>query len=165
MYKFMIDATNDAYDIYINLISSPAGHYLSRRPYIIGLIKELFSSKELSGKRIIIEQDMGREIGRTDIVPTSEKDTIYYAQPIKSDVFSRFAKNRFPQVSSILTVVAIQDNDGNYEVSDTWIGANHPAFPGDNFATKESKTFWQSHALVQDALAIQSKTITKTCPY
>lgn len=165
MYKFVLDDTNDEYDIYVNSISSPAGHYLSRRPYIYAVVKELLSVHKLQGARIVIEQDMGRRIGTTDIVSTTDKDTIYYAQPLKSEVFSRFAKNRYPKVSSLLTVIVERDDDGNYEVSDIWIGGNHPAFPGDRFATADSKVYWQTHALVQDAQVIQSKTLTKMCPY
>ena len=161
----MLDETNDDYNIYINLISSSAGHYLSRRPYIITFIKELLSVNPLKGERVIIEQDMGRDIGTTDIVTTSDKDTIYYAQPLKSAIFSRFAKNRYPQVSSMLTVIVERDADGDYEVSDTWIGGSHPAFPGDKHETTESKSYWQAHALVQDAQPIQLKSLTKTCPY
>lgn len=165
MYRFVIAESSGGSVVYVNLISSSAGHYLSRRPYVIALLKELLSKKELRGKRIIVEHDMGRDIGTTDIVATSEKDIIYYAQPVKSEIFSRFAKNRYPQTSSKLTLVAVQDADGNYEVSDTWIGSSHPAFPGDKHETTESKEYWQTHALVQDAQIIQSRSITKTCPY
>ena len=165
MYKFMLDETNDEYDIYINLISSSAGRYLSRRPHIIPLVKELLSNNKIKGKRVVIEQDLGRNIGTADVVVTSDNDIIYYAQPPKSEVYSRIAKNRYAQPCSLLTVVLAQDNDGNYEVTDTWIGSNHPAFPGDNHATAYSNKYWKTHALVQDAQIIQSKTITKTCPY
>lgn len=165
MYKFSIDDTNPKYGVYINLISSPAGSYLSRRPYIFGLIKEVLETCKLNGQRVVVEHDMGRDIGTTDVVLTSSSDNIYYAQPIKSNVFSRFAKNRRPQVSSTLTVVFERDNLGNYEVTDTWIGINHPAFPGDKSATSASKKFWQNHALVQDAQLIQARTLTKVCPY
>ncbi len=165
MYKFRLDDTNDNYDIYINLISSPAGIYLSRRPYVLALIRELLSTNELHGDRIVIEQNMGRDIGTTDIVSTSDNDTIYYAQPVKSEVYSRFAKNRYPQVSNMLTVIVERDADGNYEVTNVWIGTNHPAFPGDYSATADSLVYWKTHALVQDAQAIQSKSLTKMCPY
>ncbi len=165
MYKYTIDEIDQDHEIYVNLISSSAGHYLSRRPYVIGLIKELMNMKELSGARIIIEHDMGRNIGTTDIVSTNGNDTIYYAQPIKSDAFSRFAKNRYPQPSNKLTVIIEQDADGNYEVRDTWIGPYCPAFPGDEHETAESKEYWQTHALVHNAQLIQSKSITKDCPY
>ncbi len=138
---------------------------MSRRPYVYALIRELLSTHKLQANRMVIEQDMGRNIGTTDIVSTTDKDTIYYAQPLKSEVFSRFAKNRYPQVSSTLTVIVNRDTDGNYEVTNVWIGGKHPAFPGDQFATADSKVYWKTHALVQDAQVIQSKSLTKTCPY
>jgi hypothetical protein len=165
MSKFIIADSDPAYEVYVNLISSSAGHYLSRKPYVIGLIKELLISHNLKAGRAVIEQDMGRKIGTTDIVSTGNNDTIYYAQPLKSKVFSRFAKNRYPQPSNTLTVIVERDNDGNYEVSDTWIGPNCPAFPGDEYETDESKKYWQTHALVQDAQVVQSKTVTRVCPY
>ncbi len=161
----MLDETNDEYDIYVNLISSSAGHYLSRRPHVIALVKELLSENKLEGKKVVLERDLGRDIGKTDVVVTSDADSIYYAQPLKSEVYSRFAKNRYAQPSSLLTVIVVRDSYGNYEVADTWIGANHPAFPGDANATTDSKVYWETHALVQDAQVIQSKSITKTCPY
>ncbi len=165
MYVYTIDDSHEGYTVYINLITSPAGHYLSRRPYLIALMKELLAGKQLSGQQLVIEEDMGRSIGTTDIVNTKDTDTIYYAQPIKSQVYSRFVKNRYPLSSSTLTLTVVQDDDGNYEVRDIWIGNNHPAFPGDQAESANSKAFWQSHALVHDALPIQSKTITKNCPY
>jgi hypothetical protein len=165
MYKFMLARSNDKYEVYINLISSSAGHYLSRRPYVINLIKEVLTPIKLSGARVVIERDMGRNIGNTDIVTTSTSDTIYYAQPVKAEIFSRFAKNKYPQPSNTLTIIVEQDSEGNYEVSDTWIGPFIPPFPGDDNETADSKSYWETHALAHDAQPIQSKTITKTCPY
>ena len=115
--------------------------------------------------RIIIEQNMGRQIGTTDIVKTGINDIIYYAQPIKSEVYLRFAKNRYPQPSNTLTIIVERDSEGNYEVSDTWIGSKCPAFPGDKYETRDSKNYWQNHAFVKDAQAVQSKSVTKVCPY
>lgn len=161
----MLEESNDGYDIYVNLISSSAGHYLSRHPHLITLIKELLTDRKLQGERAVIEEDMGRNIGVTDVVSTNEKDTIYYALPLKSKVYSRFARNRYPQTSNMLTLVVVRDTDGNYELSNAWIGTNYPAFPGDEFETDDSKEYWQTHALVQNAHAIQTQSITKTCPY
>lgn len=161
----MLDETNADYDIYVNSIESPAGQYLSRRPYVYGLIRELLANRKLRGSRVVIEKNMGRNIGTTDIVATTDKDNIYYAQALRSDVYTRFAKNRYPQVSDTLTVILERDSDGNYEVTNIWIGSSHPAFPGDEHATKESFDYWKTHAYVQDAQIIQSKTLTKVCPY
>lgn len=165
MYKFTLSRPDSDCEVYVDLISSSAGRYLSRRPYLINLIKEVLVSSDLSGDRVIVERDMGRTIGSTDIVKTSEKDTIYYAQPIKTKVFSRFAKNRYPESSQVLTIVVMQDGNGDYEVKDTWIGSASPPFPGDEHETNDSKIYWQTHALVHEARVVQSKTITRDCPY
>lgn len=165
MYRHTIAQSDIGYEIYINLIASPAGRYLSRRPYLINLIKEVLLPLELTEARIIIERDMGRNIGTTDIVATSDKDIIYYAQPMKTATFSRFAKNRYPQPSQIFTIIVERDDNGDYEIQDAWIGPSSPAFPGDAHESTDSKLYWQTHALVQDAQAIQSRSITKDCPY
>jgi len=165
MDKFMIANSQSGNDIYINLISSSAGKYLSRRPYLINIIKEALVNNNLKGLHMEVEIDMGRVIGSTDIVETSEKDNIYYAQPVKNANYSRFVKNRPPQPSRKLTIIVQKDDIGNYEVTDTWIGPCSPPFPGHENATDESRPYWENHALVQDAQIIQSRSITKVCPY
>lgn len=165
MYRYAITKSPAGYEIYVDLITSSAGQYLSRQPYIINLIKEVLLPMDLTSSKLAIERDMGRIIGNTDIVETTEKDNIFYAQPNKKNVFSRYAKNRYPSPSRKLTIILEQDADGNYEVSDTWIGPYSPPFPGDEKETAKSKDYWQTHALVHDSHAVQSRTITKICPY
>ncbi|MBI3624401.1 hypothetical protein HY218_02090 [Candidatus Saccharibacteria bacterium] len=165
MYRYVIVEMSSGYEIYVDLITSSAGHYLSRQPYVLNLIKEVLAPMHLTKSEVFIERDMGRTIGSTDIVETSEKDTIFYALPYKKSVFSRYAKNRNPVPSQKLSLTLQRDSTGNYELVDTWIGPSSPPFPGDKKATAKSKTYWQSHALVQDAQMVQAKTITKVCPY
>lgn len=165
MYKHIITESPTGFEVYVNLIDSEAGHYLSRQPYVINLIKEVLATVTLSGATVSLEQDMGRVIGNTDIVDTTDRDTIFYAKPIKKGVFSCYAKNRYPIPSNSLSILLQRDADNNYEVTNTWIGPMCPAFPGDAKAVANSRQYWQTHALVQDSQLIQSKTITKTCPY
>ncbi len=165
MYKFVITRSAHGYEVYVNFIESPAGQCLSRQPYMINLVKEALATQDLRKSELFIEYDMGRVIGNTDIVETSEKDIIFYAQPPKKKVYSRYAKNRYPLPSSKLTIALEQDKDGNYEILDTWIGPGSPPFPGDEKQTTASKVYWETHALVQDSQPVQSKTITKVCPY
>ncbi|HVC35885.1 MAG TPA: hypothetical protein VNE40_00355 [Candidatus Dormibacteraeota bacterium] len=165
MYRYVVAESPDGYQVWVNLITSSAGRYISRQPHLITLIKEVLAPMSLSGSRVSIERDMGRVIGNTDIVETSEKDSIFYAQPYKMNVFSRYVKNRFSPPSHKLTLIIQQDNEGNYELTDTWIGPCSPPFPGDIKETTKSKLYWASHALVSDAQIVQAKTITKVCPY
>jgi hypothetical protein len=59
----------------------------------------------------------------------------------------------------------MKDEEGNFEVKDTWVGPNIPAFPGDSKESSTSKLYWKTHALVQDSHIVQTKSITKVCPY
>lgn len=165
MHRHMIATSSNGHQIYVDVLSSAAGRYISRQPYVIALLKELLGTRSLSGETVAFAHNMGRNIGKTDIVETTEKDIIYYAQPFKKTVFSRYAKNRYPAASNSLTVMLRRDPSDGYELVDTWIGPFSPPFPGDPHETAESKLFWQTHALVPGAENIQSKTITKTCPY
>lgn len=165
MYRYVIKTIPSGRELYVNLISSQAGHYLSRQPYVLGLVKEVTDNLKFEHKNITAERDMGRIIGNTEIIDTTDKDTIYYAKANKKTIFSRFAKNRYPSQSSVLTVILERDQEGDYELLDTWIGPHCPPFPGDDHETSTSKLYWETHALVQDAHPVQSKTITKVCPY
>lgn len=165
MYRYTITESPLGYEVYINLINSSAGIYVSRRPQIINLIKEVLTPMDLTSSPMQIMHNMGRVIGNSDIVETTEKDTIYYALPFKKKVYGRYAKNRNPSPSSELTIILGKDTEGNYEVHDTWVGPYTPPFPGDEHMTAKSKPFWETHALAQDEHAVQSKSITKDCPY
>jgi hypothetical protein len=138
---------------------------VSRRPQIITLIKEVLVPMDLTKSPLHIMRNMGRVIGNSDIVETTEKDTIYYALPFKKNVYGRYAKNRNPAPSSELTIILTKDDNSDYEVVDTWVGPCSPPFPGDEHMTAKSKPYWETHALAQDEHAIQSKSITKDCPY
>lgn len=161
----MLAESANGYEVYVNLLVSPAGRYISRAPYVLNLLKEVLTPMRLTKVRHSIEHDMGRTIGNTDIIETTDKDVIFYAQPNKKAVYSRYAKNRYPSPSQHLTIIIEQDTEGNYEVTDTWIGPCSPPFPGDEHEDAKSKNYWESHALAQDFHSVQSKTITKICPY
>jgi len=165
MYRHKITESNNGYLVYVNLVSSDAAKYLSRQPQVLNLLREAISEMDLLKDDVVIEQDMGRVIGNTDIVETSEKDTIYYAQPNKKEHFSRFAKNRYPAPCEKITIIVKKDETGDYEVTDTWIGPCIPAFPGEDDEERKSLEYWSTHALVQDAVSVKTKSITKDCPY
>jgi hypothetical protein len=165
MYKYDIGESKNGRELYVNLITSSAGHYLSRQPYLIRLIKEVLAPMNFTAAEVLVERDMGRIIGNTNIVTTSEKDSVFYAQPSKKTIASRYVKNRSLTPSTTLTILLVQDTNDNYEIVDTWIGPFCPPFPGDERATSASRDYWETHALVADTEIVQFKTITKVCPY
>jgi hypothetical protein len=165
MYRYVITESHNGREVYVNLIKSSAGRYIGRQPHLLNLIRGVLQPMDLTGPILSLEHDMGRIIGSSDIVETSEKDTIFYAQPYKKDVFSRYVKNRSMSPSKSLTTILEQDTEGHYELVDTWVGSYSPPFPGDEKATADSKNYWENHALIIDTQIVQSKSITKTCPY
>jgi hypothetical protein len=83
MYRYLITESANGREVYINLISSSAGLTIKRQPHLLQLVKEVTAQKKLAGPKVMVEQDMGRVIGNSDVVKTDEKDTIFYAQPLR----------------------------------------------------------------------------------
>lgn len=165
MNKHPITISKNGAEVYVDLISSPAAANINRQPYLISLIKEVLSKTSLKGPAMLFEHDMGHDIGSTDIVETNEKDAIFYARPLKQDMYLRCVKGFSRSPSPYITISLERDEDGNYALLQAWIGRLVPPFPADKHATKQSKNYWETHAWLADSQALQSKTITKVSPY
>ena len=105
MNKHPVTASASGHDVYVNLIASLAGQYLSRQPYVLNLVKEVLEPMHLKDQSILIEHDMGRVIRNIDIVETSEQDTIFYAQSNKISFNSRYATIRYTPPLPTLRIV------------------------------------------------------------
>lgn len=165
MIKHPITNTLNGTPVYVDLIKSPASVSIAQQPHLVYLIKEALETTKVKGDTVTIEHDFGRNIGNSDVVKTTEKDTILYAKRIKHDTFSRFVKRRTSAPSPFISIVLKKDSDGEYVLYDTWVGKLAPPFPGAEDATDESKAYWEEHALVLEGQPIQVRTLTKTCPY
>jgi hypothetical protein len=80
-------------------------------------------------------------------------------------MYKRFVKNGKPQSTQHITVILSRDDEGEYELVDTWVGPMRPPHPGTPDETKAGRTFWDTHAFVLDREPIKLRTLTKTCPY
>jgi len=166
VYSFVVGVSANDHQVYTNIINSAAGYSFSRQPHLVSLAKDIIESLELTDVVIRMTHDMGRTIGNTNIVTTGDKDTIFYAQRLKrGDSVLRFVKNRSMEPSSELSIVLRKDGDGDYELTDVWIGPACPAFPGSADEGEDSKVYWQTHALTADSESISSQSVTSVCPY
>src|SRR6185437_10264535 len=165
MYSFAIGVSANDHQVYTNIINSAAGRCFSRQPHLVSLAKGVIESLMLSDSTMRVTYDLGRTIGNTNIVATREKDVIFYAQRLKQNDVLRFVKNRSMEPSSELSIVLHQDDEGNYELTDAWIGPACPSFPGSVDESKDSKTYWQTHALTAGSESISAQSITSICPY
>lgn len=165
MYSFAIGVSANDHQVYINIINSAAGRCFSRQPHLVGLAKGVVESLELTGSTLRVTHDLGRTIGNTNIVATRDVDQIFYAQRLKQSEVLRFVKNRSMEPSSELSIVLHKDSEGNYELTDVWVGPACPSFPGAADESKDSKMYWQTHALTADSESISSQSVTSVCPY
>lgn len=165
MYKYVVGVSQNGREAYINIISSAAGRYFSRQPYLFHIVKDILEPLKLTKPVVRLSHDMGRKIGNTNIVVTKDSDAVYYARQPKQSSMLRFVKNHSMVQSSELAVILERDKNGNYEITNVWIGPLCPPFPDAEDATPESKDYWQTHALVAGSETIDLQTVTRERPY
>jgi hypothetical protein len=166
MYHPLGNTHNDV-PVYVDLVHSPAGKQIALQPRLVGLAREAVGQLSVRGQELHIDHDMGRPIGYSFIVKTDEKDSILYAQFLHDEFFTRFVKNGSPHSTRYLSVRLRRDEDGQYELRDTWIGRTHPPQPGSAHETAKSKVYWADHAYIfgTDDRPLRLSTLTKVCPY
>lgn len=165
MYSFVIGTSANNRQVYTKIINSDAGRCFSRQPHLVSLAKSVVESLDLTDSVMRVTHDMGRTIGNTNIVATKDTDHIFYAQRPKQSNALRFVKHRMMEPSSELSIVLQRDSDGNYELTDAWVGPACPPFPGAADERADSKAYWQTHALTAGSESISLQSVTTTCPY
>lgn len=163
--KHPIGNSRNGVAVYVNLINSGAATHISQQPHLVGFVAEVLQKTTLQGAEISLEHDMKRTVGYDFVVTTTEKDTIVYAQTVRDTVYTRFVKNGKPVPAQHVVLMLRLDDDGEYELLDTWIGRINPPRPGSDGETTESKAYWADHAFVLDSQPIQLRTVTRVCPY
>lgn len=166
--KFMkhpVGKTKNGIPVYVDLIHSKAAKHISQQPHLLGLVKEVLASTNATKPSITIEQDMGRNIGYDFVVKTNDKDTVFYAQVLRSNNFMPYIKNGSPASTNYLTLILEKRKDDSYELTNAWIGRLSPPCPGSENESADSKDFWAEHAVVLGTQHLQLKTVTKECPY
>lgn len=115
------------------------------------LIPEALQHIDPAGRSFIVaEVDLGRPVGESICVSTSENDEIIFAQRRGRAGLTRFVKNKAPAPSSLMTVILKRTEaapKAQYVLITGYIGPNAGPEPWDAYATEESHSFWSTHAL------------------
>ncbi|HLZ15113.1 MAG TPA: hypothetical protein VKQ34_03920 [Candidatus Saccharimonadales bacterium] len=164
--KHPVGRTQNGKQVYVDLIYSDAAKHIAAQPHLLRLIAEVLPQTTLTGSSLSIECDMGRTIGYDFVVSTGETDSVFYAQLVHDNIFTRFIKNGEPLATPYLTLVLELDTKKDvYELRNAWIGRLCPPLPGSEQEIAESKAYWARHAFVLSNQPLQLRTVTKTCPY
>jgi hypothetical protein len=162
----LVGHTQNDLPVYVDLSGSGAAKHISREPHLLTLAAEVLSSISPDKPAIRLDHDMGRNVGYDFVVKTTATDTIFYAQLVQDDIYTRFTKNGRPLATRHVSIILEQhDTDTSYIMNDIWIGRLTPPRPNSAEETAESKAYWEDHATVFDSQAIQTRTLTKTRPY
>lgn len=152
--------------VYVDLISSDAAKHIAQQPNILTLATEVLQRTELVGKTVSIEKDMGRSIGYDHVIETTDANVVFYAQLMRESVYTRFVKNGNPLPTRHLTIcLDYNQSDKQYNLNNVWIGRLRPPRPGSVQATTKGNVYWEKHAFVFENQPLQSRTLTRTCPY
>src|SRR6478672_6233102 len=80
--------------VFFDIEHTNIGLHMIEYPTILELVKTVVQHSVLEGENVGIEYDMGKVVGKTSCVETTEDDEIVYAKRLQRDSYSRFVKNR-----------------------------------------------------------------------
>jgi len=149
----------DGASVFLNQSNTNVTYHLLETPDLIDLVREVLSTIQLLDKdQVVAERDLGRIVGTTNLVETTEKDEIVYAKRIGRDSYSRFVKNRQPTPCSSIVVVFRKGESGYY----LWTAMCAKLQPKD--AWIEDSYFSQTHAMAYDEGLVQLDTVVRSRP-
>ena len=155
--KRSLGKTADGFDAILDDNNTHVAYHLLETPDLIDLVIEALSSINTDGRdEVVVERDMGRVVGTTNLAETSDQDEIIYAKRKGRDTYSRFVKNRDVIPTQYIVVVLRKTVDGYL----LWTAMCGRLLPQDAY-DKNSK--WSKmHAMVFDEHLVQKDTIRET---
>jgi hypothetical protein len=151
--------------IFINLMQPPTSVAIARNPHLLSLIKEISAQNEFSGDVVEREFVMQRTVGYLEYATTKPDDVVFYARQLRSPAYTRFIKNRKTEATNVVSMRLERTDDNSYTISNIWIGTLPIPFPGQDNETPDSRSFWESHAVVYNGQPLMASTVTKERPY
>ena len=140
--------------VYYDPLHSHATTHFQDTPQLQGLVCKAIAESVLTKEKEHYEFDFKTTVGTTDLLETTDTDTIMYAKRLNRDNYSRFVLHKQPAPESVITLV-LYKNEDTYLLYSAWIGNLTPSFPGAPTATADSIPFWRKHALIWGKQQIQ----------
>lgn len=150
----LLGQDSNGIDVFLDYSRTNVEYHLLETPNLIELVKEVLPTIDTNNEeQVIVERNLGRIVGMTNLVETTDADEIVYAKRIGRDKFSRFAKNRSP-IETSWVVVVLRKADKGYSL---WTAMCGHLLPADAYV--ENSLFNQTHAMAYDESLIQLDTV------
>lgn len=150
-------------------VNSHATTHFEDTPQLKSLVKEIVEGLELNGDSVATHIDMGRIVGKCDVVDIDENDEIVFGirKNREDDGLVPFVKHRDGDPCSTVAYALIFKGD-RYVLTSAWIGVfdkDDVPFPESSRATERSAVFWRTRAFVYGSQEIIDGTESKTAPW
>jgi hypothetical protein len=166
MEKTFVTKTKNGCDVYVDTKTSHAATHLKDHPELFEYMKEILLTYEAQGNVVRFETDMGRVIGKMDLVETVDSDDIFYAKRPNRDKYTRFVRGKKSEPTHFVTIELRKTGDTAYDVFTVFIGRLSPPFPfGKNDPNETYRAFWKNRALVVEKQEFLAETVTNECPW
>ena len=134
---------------------------------VMHLLPDALAKISSNGRQFFIEEiDFGRVVGETVCVAIGQGDQIVYAKRPKRFGLSRFVKNRKPEACSAVVIILKKDDIEDYYILITaFVGHRPEPEPWDRNVTANSRSFWNSHALIWGSEPTIPGSETTECPW
>lgn len=150
----------DGESVFLDQSNTNVAYHFLETPDLINLVREVLPTIDLMNEyQVVVERDLGRIVGTTNLVETTGDDEIVYAKRVGRDTYSRFAKNREPMACSSIVVVLRKGNPGYY----LWTAMCAKLLPKE--AWIQDSYFNQTHAMAFDERLVQMDTLIKARPF
>lgn len=157
--------TKNGFLVHLDLNDSHAATHIAEKPELLDLLREVLKNRDVFGERDCFEQDLKRPIGKTNIVETVDSDEIFYAKRLNRDRYTRFVRNREPEITNHITIDLRKNASGSYDLFTVFLGTMTPPFPFDKNDDIRKIKFWNQHALVFTNQDLVEGTEILDCPW
>jgi hypothetical protein len=130
------------------------GNHMLAHTDVLPLLPEVLEKIDTNNRTFIkMNVDLGRIVGHTICVPTTEQDEIVYARRPGRNRYSRFVKNREPIPTQTVAVLLRRIGRDTYRLVSSWIGTVACKEPTDRSIVTDQErmeciAFWNRHALI-----------------
>ena len=165
--EFLCESANGV-RVYYDPIDSHTSTHFNDNHTLKDLVTELLTQRKLESDNIGEAVEMGKVIGKSDVVGVDPDDEIVYAMRLKREDqgYVPFVKNRFSEPCSLISIYLERLNPDEYELKSAWIGKyDSPKFPQMENAISESIPYWKKHAFVWGSQEIIPDTERSDCPW
>lgn len=165
--KYLCTSANGKRIVFDPVNSHTASHFHDS-PSLRNLVLAVLSKITLKGRIIGRDVDMGRVVGKSDVVEVDSRDKIVYAMRKNhaEQGYVPFVKTKTSQPSNFISIYLAAKDDSTYELSSAWIGEfDSPNFPQMQNAEADSIPYWRAHAFVWGSQEVIPGSEISYCPW